>query len=122
MDDVSAGAELKKARNAAGLTLDQLAAAVGVTQSAVTQWEAGRVAPRLQKAIALDDALQAGGAILTAFGYARPVSQRDEVAELQAQVAQLSADLDAVWEQIEALGGAVVRARPRREPVEQRST
>lgn len=95
------GQELKKARNAAGLTLDQLAYAVGVTQSAVTQWEAGRTIPRLGKAIALDDALHADGAILAAFGYARPSSQADELAALGRRMDELSEKVDRLLARLE---------------------
>ena len=38
---------IKEARLAAGMTQEQLAAAVGVTQPAVTQWENGTTNPRV---------------------------------------------------------------------------
>lgn len=43
---VEVGAEMAAARRAAGLTVPQLAARIGVSQQAVYWWEHGRNAPR----------------------------------------------------------------------------
>lgn len=51
------GAELKAAREAAGLSRADLAALLGVHPSAVTQWENGEKAPRLDRMVALRVAL-----------------------------------------------------------------
>lgn len=48
---------IKDARLAAGLTQEALAAAVGVTQSAVMQWETGRTHPRVTMLRALAEVL-----------------------------------------------------------------
>ena len=52
------GAHLKRVRESAGVSRVSLAATIGVSQSAVTQWENGETAPRLQHQIALRAALR----------------------------------------------------------------
>ena len=54
--DLGSGARIKLARQAAGLTQDGLAAAVGVSRSAVAQWEterSGQVGANLARVAAL---------------------------------------------------------------------
>lgn len=53
------GEEIRKLRNAAGLTQKELAAAVGVSERTVANWEGGHTHPRFTKqTIALVRALQ----------------------------------------------------------------
>jgi len=51
------GANIQKTRSAAGLTQEQLAAAVGVSRQTVAKWESGETSPDLEHAAALADAL-----------------------------------------------------------------
>ena len=53
------------------MTQRDLAAAVGVTESSIAQYESGRMSPRWGKADALDHTLGANGAILAAYGHTR---------------------------------------------------
>ncbi|MFG2049919.1 multiprotein-bridging factor 1 family protein [Micromonospora sp. NPDC048935] len=56
-------AELRRLREARGLSLRQLAAAVNHGKSLVHQLEAGQTKPTVDVAVRLDDALQANGAL-----------------------------------------------------------
>lgn len=47
------GNRIREARKSAKLTQAELAKQVGVTQGAVTQWETGRIAPKLQTMLTL---------------------------------------------------------------------
>ena len=94
-------------------TQEQLAAALGVTTSSVTQWEIGRIAPRRQRVEQMDELLGAGGALLDAFGYARPVSQLDDAAELRALVIALSEAQQEMSERLAKLGDEVAQLRGR---------
>ena len=51
------GANIQATRQAAGLTQEQLAEAVGVSRQTVTKWESGETSPDLEHAAALADAL-----------------------------------------------------------------
>jgi hypothetical protein len=70
-----------------------------MTAAAVTQWETGRITPRRSTAALLDEALDAEGQVLAAFGYAAPAGPTyaelaqlpDRVVELERRVAQLEA-------------------------------
>lgn len=68
---------------------------------------------RLAKLIAIDEALHADGAILAAFGYARPVSQLDDAAELRALVTALSEAQQKMAERLAELGAEVAQLRGR---------
>jgi transcriptional regulator with XRE-family HTH domain len=57
MDTV--GGRIQTARVAAGLTQDQLAQRIGVTKSAISQWESGRIsALNAENLVKLSDALE----------------------------------------------------------------
>jgi transcriptional regulator with XRE-family HTH domain len=61
---------LRRAREARGLSKRGLARKVGVTQSAVWQWEEGKTAPRPETAAALEQALGLQpGALAQSLGY-----------------------------------------------------
>jgi transcriptional regulator with XRE-family HTH domain len=61
---------LRRAREARGLSKRGLARKVGVTQSAVWQWEEGKVAPRPEAAVALERVLGLQpGALAQSLGY-----------------------------------------------------
>lgn len=66
---MTAGRMIREARKRAGLTLDQVARALGVSSGAPAHWENDRARPRVQLAAALDDLLGAGGDIVRACGY-----------------------------------------------------
>lgn len=51
------GSNIQMTRQAAGLTQEQLAAAIGVSRQTVAKWEAGETSPDLEHAAALADAL-----------------------------------------------------------------
>lgn len=90
---VNPGHLLKQRRNERNYTLDALADAVGVTASAVAQWEAGRTRPRHRSAQALDVALLADGEILRAFGYVSQPGAETAQPELAARLATLEAEV-----------------------------
>ena len=56
------GARMRAARKRAGLTQEQLAALVGVTGGAVSQWENGQTMPDLKPILALCEASRANSA------------------------------------------------------------
>jgi len=56
------GARMRDARSRAGLTQEQLASMVGVTGSAVSQWENGQTMPDLKPIIALCQSSRANSA------------------------------------------------------------
>jgi transcriptional regulator with XRE-family HTH domain len=61
---------LRRAREARGLSKRGLARKVGVTQSAVWQWEEGKTAPRPETAATLERALDLQpGALAQSLGY-----------------------------------------------------
>jgi len=65
---MSAGASLKAWRGSRALSQTALAGVVGVGQSALAEWEAGRRRPELPYAIRLEE--MTGGAVpLEAWGY-----------------------------------------------------
>lgn len=51
------GANIRLIRKAKGLTQKQLADAIGLTQSAVSQWEGGEAAPTVQNQLKIAKAL-----------------------------------------------------------------
>jgi len=103
---MDAGSILKRHRTRAGLSQMALAVKVGVTLPAVSGWERNLYRPRRPTAQRIDDELRAGGAVLTAFGYA-PLPGPAELAaaaadsgsrmrQLEDLVAELSNRLDEV--------------------------
>lgn len=64
------GQKIRQAREARGLTQEMLAESLGVTQAAVSYWEAGRRAPDVDDLVAIADALNIDIAAL--FADARP--------------------------------------------------
>jgi len=73
----SAAETIRQHRTNAGMSLADVAAILGVTEGAVSQWETGRTSPRRATAIKLDGALSAGGKILEALGYVTPAIPPD---------------------------------------------
>jgi transcriptional regulator with XRE-family HTH domain len=65
----SAGELTRHYREAAKLSLEEVAAKLGVSPGAVGHWETGRTSPRRGNAIKLDRMFSADGRILAAFGY-----------------------------------------------------
>jgi len=63
---------IREAREEARLSQSRLAALIGVTSGAISQWENGRAIPRQEVAIKLDRHLGAGGKLLADLGYAVP--------------------------------------------------
>jgi transcriptional regulator with XRE-family HTH domain len=51
------GAAIRLVREAKGMTQKQLAAAIGVTQSAVSQWEGGESSPSVKNQLKIASAL-----------------------------------------------------------------
>lgn len=90
----TAGEVLRRCREAHGLTQADVAAALRVSDGIVSQWEIGRVAPRQNKVMRLDDLLGADGAILAAYGYASELTLPDDA--LEARLARLEQQADKV--------------------------
>lgn len=97
---MTAGAELKRRRQAADLSQQALAVALDVSLPIVSRWERDVNTPRRDMAQRIDDQLDAGGALVAAFGYVSPPVD-DPLAALQVQVAELV-------ETVEDLGRLVV--------------
>ena len=81
------GDDLRRARKMAGMTQAELGALLGVTGSAVGQWEAGTTKPQWKQAQRLAQVL-AG----------EPVSRPSTPEPLEARVAVLERELAQVWE------------------------
>lgn len=77
--------------------------AIGVSQSAIAQWETDVHPPRKDHAEALDTYLEAHGEVLTLFGYAA-TQPAGELAQLQARVAELEAQVGLLLEVSNARG------------------
>jgi len=54
---LSLGNNIKKARERAGFTQDQLAEQIGVSRTAIARYEAGEIEPRLKNLIAIAECL-----------------------------------------------------------------
>ncbi len=50
---ISIGKRIRKAREAVGVTQEELAERIGVSRSAVARWELGEIEPKLRNLIAL---------------------------------------------------------------------
>lgn len=68
LDRVERGRRLKDLRTAQKLTQKQIADAVGITDSAVGQWENGKTNPSWTQLAALDHLLGAGGEVMQMYG------------------------------------------------------
>jgi transcriptional regulator with XRE-family HTH domain len=74
------------------LAQHELAHLVKRSPSAITQWETGKFHPRRASAVALDEALNAGGAVMVMFGYL----PQDEPDETVGEVSRLDAGEEAL--------------------------
>ncbi len=121
------GETLREHRERIGISMEELAVDVSVSEGAVWQWEAGRTTPRRATALKVDQRLGAGGAVAEAFGYstapAEPVERnrtvevsllraeleqerserRSEVQELRDQVEELIDQMAAIAEAVDVL-------------------
>jgi transcriptional regulator with XRE-family HTH domain len=100
---------VKQARAAKGLTQQELADLLPVGIDAVRAIERGRDRPSQRTARAMDQALDTGGAIAAAYGFA--TSSLDwpaEAAELRSQIGALAVEVTALNERLQAL----LRAEP----------
>jgi transcriptional regulator with XRE-family HTH domain len=94
------GQVIKKWREERGLSQQSLAAELGMSAAAVTQWERGVIVPKRTTAGKLDEVLGAGGEILAAFGYAVPVDPNVRISRLEEQVAELQALVERMSAQL----------------------
>jgi transcriptional regulator with XRE-family HTH domain len=71
---------LRGAREERSMSQRDLAAAMGVSPAAVAQWETGQAAPRVDTAVALEEALDVPtGTLLRLLGYLHPDAQASTV-------------------------------------------
>lgn len=116
----TAGELLRRRREATGISMEELAADVGVSEGAVWQWEAGRTTPRRAVALKVDRRLGAGGEISAAFGYApagsatpssgwvsleQHVRLQDQVETLIARVQDLGAEVERLRRRVDRADG-----------------
>ena len=104
----------RKLRGKGKRSLSQAALArlVGLTDQAISQIERGVNTPRRENVRAIDEALQAGGEIVAAFGYDGSVSQLDvsRWVPLERHV-QLAAKVDELIERVQELDADVKRLK-----------
>jgi DNA-binding XRE family transcriptional regulator len=74
----------------------KLAKAIGRHPTAVTQWETDKYTPRRRTAQAIDEALEAGGAVLAIFGYTNEADFADRLVALEEQLSQLAGEAEAL--------------------------
>jgi transcriptional regulator with XRE-family HTH domain len=101
----SMGAQIRRAREAQGLTLKALAEAVGVTPSLLSQVENDKAQPSLNTLRSVAVRLQLSGDALLGLGGAARVGGR--AVQRRADNPTLNLDAGAHWER---LGGSVERA------------
>lgn len=106
------GQVLKSIRNERGYTLDGVAKMVGVTTSAVAQWESGRTTPRRETVQRLDEALRADGRIMTTFGFT-PLAG-DPLTELRERVERLTEAVERLTVLTTKQGAELAQLRVRR--------
>lgn len=61
------GDNIRRQRKVAGMSQEELAAALGVKQSAVSRWEAGENAPTIENQLAIARVLRSDARILFAY-------------------------------------------------------
>lgn len=102
---------IRRYRELSELKQDELAAAVGVSFGAVSQWETGRTHPRRAIAMKLDQLLGAGGEIMGALGYAHPEDRTDEISLLRGLVQSQGRELTRLAGRVTKLTDAVAELR-----------
>ena len=112
---MTAGAELKRRRQAADLSQQALAVALDVSLPIVSRWERDVNTPRRDMAQRIDDQLDAGGALVAAFGYVSPPVD-DPLAALQVQVAELVETVEDLGRLVKAQGAEMARLARRSRP------
>lgn len=89
-------------------TQNDVAHALGVHPSAVAKWEQGEWKPSRENAQALDDYLEAEGAILAVCGWGvmpTEIASVAQVEEVRGTTVELRQDLDALQQRVEELSG-----------------
>lgn len=118
------GQALKQRREAAGLSQQQLAVAIEMSVPIVSRWERDANRPSRDAAQRVDDVLNAGGTLVSAFGYAN--EQPTTIADLKARIDDLEARLVALEaervrpEQFAVAASGDATGRPSRTSVERR--
>lgn len=91
----------------------QVAVALGRSVQAVRQWESDTNTPRRAVAIALDELLDAGGAIIEACGYVtQPVADGTALQMLAEQVRLLGAEIATLRSELADAGLLPAHASP----------
>lgn len=96
---------IRRFRERAKLSQEDLALAVGVSFGAVSQWETGRTHPRRATAVRLDQSLGANGEIIQSLGYALP----DEAPAVLDELATLRALVVKQGDELRQLAGVVAQ-------------
>lgn len=108
------GEILRRHRERTGVSMEELAQDVGVSEGAVWQWEAGRTTPRRAVALKVDQRLSANGDVARGFGYA-PISPPDDQGgwvSLEQHV-RLQDQVETLVARVQELGAEVERLRKR---------
>ncbi len=114
MNGTRSGETLKQLRDAAGLKPRELADLVGKTESAIYKMESGEIGGTRQTIEALDEALNAGGSLLAAYGLTPPEDFVTLISELRAQVIALAEQVQVHAELLVELGDRMARCESER--------
>lgn len=98
---------LKRWRTSTGTTQRQIAQHLGITSSAVSEWERSLSRPSREYAIATDSLLGAGGEVVAAFGYLAGTDSVD-VTQLRAQLDDLRGEVLRLSAIVQSLQAAVI--------------
>lgn len=108
------GAELRRLREAKGLTQRQVSVALDVAQAAVSGWERGESRPRLANAMALGELVGDEAAVLAVCGY--DAGRNQDVLTRLEQLEETVARLVNLMEVAVSAAADVESKRTRRRP------
>jgi transcriptional regulator with XRE-family HTH domain len=91
------------------MSQNDLARALDVHPSAVSQWERNINAPRRKMLDRMEELLDGGGDLLTSFGYVTQQDLPEQVAGLRVRLDGMATLVDELLLQVSTLGAEVLR-------------